>query len=149
VAPKKKTKKLQSDAIQTEKATEGPIELSSPSFKVSVRSLVSFSIPEDTTWTFTSYKALQEGSQAHTEIQSRHMEEGSYQSEVYLSHVYEAPGCKVEINGRADGIWTMEDQVIIHEIKSTSTPLTEIHEDFSEGHWLRKVLCLITPSSRR
>ncbi len=135
MAPKKKTKKLQSDAIQTEKATEGPIELSSPSFKVSVRSLVSFSIPEDTTWTFTSYKALQEGSQAHTEIQSRHMEEGSYQSEVYLSHVYEAPGCKVEINGRADGIWTMEDQVIIHEIKSTSTPLTEIHEDFSEGHW--------------
>lgn len=106
-----------------------------PVFKVSVRKLVAFSIPDDTTWSFTTYFQLQEGSQAHSEIQGRNKAEGAYQSEVYLSHLYETSKCMVEISGRADGVWELKDETIIHEIKTTSTPLPEIHEDFSEAHW--------------
>ena len=120
----------------TEKVNDIPkTESPSLAFKVSVRSLVSFSIPEETTWSFTSYKQLHEGSQAHCEIQSRHRDEGRYQSEVFLSHSLDAPGCKVEISGRADGIWELDDRTVIHEIKTTSTELSEINEDFSEAHW--------------
>jgi len=104
-------------------------------FKVSVRNLVAFSIPDDTTWSFTTYIHLQKGSQVHAEIQGRHRTEGAYQSEVYLSYLYETKKCIVEISGRADGVWELGDETIIHEIKTTSTPLSEIHEDFSEAHW--------------
>jgi DNA excision repair protein ERCC-2 len=106
-----------------------------PVFKVSVRNLVAFSIPDDTTWSFTTYFHLQEGTQVHSEIQSRHRTEGAYRSEVYLSYPFETKKCMVEISGRADGVWELEDETIIHEIKTTSAPLSEIHEDFSEAHW--------------
>lgn len=104
-------------------------------FKVSVRNLVSFSIPEDTTWSFISYAHLKEGAQAHCEIQNRHRAEGTYRSEVYLSYQYRSRKYVLEISGRADGVWELEDRVIIHEIKTTSRPLSDIHEDFSEAHW--------------
>ena len=93
-----------------------------PVFKVSVRNLVAFSIPDDTTWSFTTYFHLQEGTQVHSEIQSRHRTEGAYRSEVYLSYPFETKKCMVEISGRADGVWELEDETIIHEIKTTSAP---------------------------
>ena len=96
---------------------------------------MAFSIPDDTTWSFTTYFHLQEGTQVHSEIQSRHRTEGAYRSEVYLSYPFETKKCMVEISGRADGVWELEDETIIHEIKTTSAPLSEIHEDFSEAHW--------------
>lgn len=141
MARKKTTKKAEEDqsvAISENvvKTIDAPGVESPPQvFKVSVRNLVAFSIPEETTWSFTSYKQLQEGSQAHSEIQSRHRDEGRYQSEVFLSHSLSAPGCQVEISGRADGIWELDDKTVVHEIKTTSTELSEINEDFSEAYW--------------
>ena len=123
------------DIKSSAKADGADQEKPSTVFKVSVRNLVSFSIPEDTTWSFTTYSQLQEGSHAHTEIQNRHKTEGTYQSEVYLTYLYQSHKYMVEISGRADGIWELEDGTIIHEIKTTSTQLSEIHEDFSEAHW--------------
>lgn len=122
-------------SVEAEGKDQAGLEEPCQIFRVSVRSLVAFSIPEDTPWTFSSYSRLQEGSQAHVEIQTRHKAEGAYQSEVYLSYSYQAQNCIVEISGRADGIWELEDGTIIHEIKTTSTQLSEIHEDFSEAHW--------------
>jgi DEAD_2. len=104
-------------------------------FRVSVRNLVAFSIPEEVTWSFVTYSHLHEGSQVHSEIQSRHRAEGTYLSEVYLSYVYRSARYAVEISGRADGIWELEDGAVIHEIKTTTLPLSEINEDFSEAHW--------------
>ena len=123
------------DIKSSAKADGTEQEKPSTVFKVSVRNLVSFSIPEDTTWSFTTYSQLHEGSHAHTEIQNRHKAEGTYQSEVYLTYLYHSQKYMVEISGRADGIWELEDGTIIHEIKTTSTQLSEIHEDFSEAHW--------------
>ena len=123
------------DIKSSAKADGADQEKPSTVFKVSVRNLVSFSIPEDTTWSFTTYSQLQEGSHAHTEIQNRDKTEGTYQSEVYLTYLYQSHKYMVEISGRADGIWELEDGTIIHEIKTTSTQLSEIHEDFSEAHW--------------
>jgi len=120
------------NSVRTDGAEQ---EKTYPVFRVSVRNLVAFSIPEDTTWSFTSYSQLQEGSQAHAEIQNRHKAQGTYRSEVYLTYSWKARHCVVEISGRADGIWELEDEVIIHEIKTTSTQLSEIHEDFSDAHW--------------
>ena len=134
---KKPEEKTSVIVLQSTDATGDKPEKEVPSqvFKVSVRGLVAFSIPEDTTWSFTSYKQLQEGTSAHTEIQTRHKEESYYRAEVHLSHAFIAPDCQVEVSGRADGIWEYEDRTIIHEIKTTSTQLSEIGEDFSEAHW--------------
>lgn len=122
---------------------------SSRVFKVSIRTLVAFSIPEETTWTFSSYRQLQEGTQAHGEIQARHRDEGDYRSEVYLSYNFPAPGCTVEISGRADGIWETAERACIHEIKTTSTRLSEINEDFSDAHWAQgKCYAFIYASSK-
>lgn len=117
------------------KAIQETEEIKLPCFKVSVRALVAFSIPEDTTWSFSSYAQAQEGSLLHTEIQGRHLQDGGYDKEVYLAESFPTAGCIVEVSGRADGIWTNETEVIIHEIKSTSTQLAVIDEDFSEAHW--------------
>ena len=54
---------------------------------------------------------------------------------ISLSHSFEAKGCIVEVSGRADGIWRLENQIIVQEIKTSATPLSEIHENFSEAHW--------------
>jgi DNA excision repair protein ERCC-2 len=54
---------------------------------------------------------------------------------VYLSGSFEVRSCIVEVSGRADGVWHLEDQVIVQEIKTSATPLSEINEDFSQAHW--------------
>ena len=110
-------------------------------FKASVRSLVAFSIPNDEAFSFSSYKAAHEGSLAHTKLQAKlkeinkDNEECSYTSEVYLSHCFDTKECKLDVSGRADGVFRLKDKVIVQEIKTSSTPLSEISETFSEAHW--------------
>ncbi len=106
-----------------------------PQFKASVRSLVAFSVRDDEAWSFSSYRLAQEGSLAHAQLQAINREAGNYTSEVFLSHSFEAQGCILEVNGRADGIFRYEDKVVVQEIKTSATPLSEIHEHFSDGHW--------------
>lgn len=103
--------------------------------KISVRDLVAFSVKDDAKWSFSSYRLAYEGSLAHSKIQAMNREEGNYTSEVTLSTSAEALGFVVEISGRADGIWRFDDKTIVHEIKTCTTPLSEIHEGYSDSHW--------------
>lgn len=105
------------------------------SFKASVRSLVAFSVQDDTTWSFSSYRLAHEGTLAHIKLQTKNKESGNYFSEVFLSHSFESKNCVLEVSGRADGIWRLDNQIILQEIKTSATPLAEIKEDFSEAHW--------------
>jgi len=106
-----------------------------PRFRVSVRSLVAFSIPNDETWGFSSYRMAQEGTRAHSKLQAINKKDGSFEAEVFLSHAFDVKDCILEVTGRADGIWRENGNVIVEEIKTTATPLSEIHENFSENHW--------------
>ena len=104
-------------------------------FKTSVRNLVSFSVKDDALWSFSSYRLANEGSLAHVQLQTINKANGNYSSEVHLSHSFEAMDCVLELSGRADGIWRLDDKVIVQEIKTSATPLSEINENFSEAHW--------------
>ena len=106
-----------------------------PHFKAAVRSLVAFSVRDDEVWSFSSYHLAHEGSLAHAQLQAINRQAGHYSSEVYLTHAFKALGCIVEVSGRADGIFRYDDEVILQEIKTSATPLSEIHDDFSEAHW--------------
>ena len=112
--------------------TQGP---DLPLFKASVRSLVAFSVQDDAAWSFSSYQMAHEGSLAHAQLQAIHQKSGNYSSEVHLSHCFQAQGCLLEVSGRADGIFRIDGQVIVEEIKTSATPLSEIDEEFSEAHW--------------
>jgi len=104
-------------------------------FKTSVRNLVAFSVKDDAFWSFSSYRSANEGSLAHAQLQGINRAKGNYASEVHLSYTFEIMDCILEVSGRADGVWRFEDKIIVHEIKTSATPLSEIHEDFSESHW--------------
>lgn len=126
MAGRKKAKAADSENINTS---------DTPRFRVSVRSLVAFSIPNDETWGFSTYRMAHEGSRAHSKLQAINKQEGIYESEVFLSRTFEVKDCILEVTGRADGIWREKGRVIVEEIKTSATPLAEIHEDFSESHW--------------
>lgn len=107
----------------------------STKFKISVRGLVSFSIPNDESWSFSSYRMAHEGTLAHSKLQAINREKGDYVSEVHLSHTFKVKDCMIEVSGRADGVWNLDGKYIVHEIKTTATPLSEIDENFSNSHW--------------
>jgi len=104
-------------------------------FKTSVRNLVAFSVKDDVLWSFSSYRLANEGSLAHSQLQEINKAKGNYTSEVHLSYTFEIMDCILEVSGRADGIWRLEDNIIVQEIKTSAIPLSDIHEDFSEAHW--------------
>lgn len=106
-----------------------------PIFKTSVRSLVAFSVKDDALWSFSSYKLSYEGTLAHSQLQAINREGGNYTSEVHLSQTFETADCVLEVSGRADGVWRYDNKVIIQEIKTSATPLSEIGENFSDAHW--------------
>jgi DNA excision repair protein ERCC-2 len=121
-----------------------------PFFKVSVRNLVAFTLKDDEVWSFSSYVLAMEGSRAHSMIQNRNKESANFRSEVCLSHIFETDKCKLEVSGRADGIWEYDDKVIVQEIKTTTHPLSEINENFSEVHWAQaKCYAYILALSKR
>lgn len=135
---KKKTPEINTaDSIpeQVPSVTNGSQQPELPLFKASVRSLVAFSVQDDTAWSFSSYHMAHEGSLAHAQLQAIRRQDGNYASEVYLSHCFQCQGCLLEVSGRADGIIRDGDEVIVEEIKTSATPLSEIHEEYSEAHW--------------
>lgn len=102
--------------------------------KVSVRNLVEFVLRAgdlDTTFMGTS-RAL-EGTKAHRKIQNSY--DDSYSSEVFLKHSFCHNDFPITVEGRADGIFTEGEIVVIDEIKTTTKPLEDIDEDFNPLHW--------------
>ncbi|MGX8850132.1 ATP-dependent DNA helicase [Amedibacillus sp. YH-ame10] len=97
------------------------------SCKMSVRSLVEYLYQSgDLISSSSSIERANLGSRIHRELQSS--AQGNYESEVYLKHSTEYEGITFEIEGRADGILTQEDGVIIEEIKTTAIPYDDIQD---------------------
>lgn len=85
--------------------------------KVSVRELVAFVHNEESidNRKQSNHTAL-EGSKIHRKLQQS-MDE-NYQSEVSLKTIYQGKQFDIQLEGRCDGIWQKENQIIIDEIKT-------------------------------
>lgn len=102
--------------------------------KVSVRNLVEFVLRSgDIDNSFMSMSRAVDGTKAHQKVQKSYGLE--YKPEVTLKHSINYDIFTIELQGRADGIMTLPDQIIIDEIKSTTRDLEDISEDFNELHW--------------
>ncbi|OCA97531.1 ATP-dependent DNA helicase [Clostridium beijerinckii] len=102
----------------------------------SVRNLVEFCLKKgDIDNRFSGSARAVEGVRAHQKLQEdngRIYE--NYEKEVYLTHEFETNKSLIYIEGRADGIITERDKVIIEEIKSTYKNFAYI-DDLNEVHW--------------
>lgn len=102
--------------------------------KISVRNLVEFVMRSgDIDNTFRSMNSAIEGTKAHQKVQQSYGDE--YSSEVTLKHQIDYEQFTIEVQGRADGILTISDEIIVDEIKSTTRDLNEIDEHFNHLHW--------------
>lgn len=106
-----------------------------PLLKASVRGLIAFSLPDETAWTYVSYADMREGSKTHVRFQQKLAETGQYRAEVPLAHVWEVLDRLIEVSGRVDGIFNPETVPMLHEIKSTSVPLSDIPLAGIPAHW--------------
>ena len=102
--------------------------------KISVRNLVEFVLRSgDIDNSFMSTSRALEGTLAHQKVQKSYGQE--YKAEVTLKHSIEYDQYTILLEGRADGIYTGTDGVIIDEIKSTTRKLEVIEEDYNHLHW--------------
>ncbi len=109
---------------------------------ISVRNLVEFLFRQGDIRTGASVKANQEamleGGRLHRKIQKA--QPSSYQSEVSLQVEWEGDGCKLVLEGRADGIDSLPDgNTVIDEIKCVYKDVREIEE--AEPLHLAQALC--------
>lgn len=103
--------------------------------KLSVKNLAEFCYRRgDLSAAYLSPQRANIGSKIHRMIQKKG---GShYQSEVYLKESTQLDDFVLfTIDGRADGIITNENQVIIDEIKTVTCDYEDIHEDRNPAHW--------------
>ncbi|MBU5427011.1 ATP-dependent DNA helicase [Tissierella pigra] len=102
--------------------------------KISVRNLVEFVLRTgDIDTSFMSMSRAVEGTKAHQKVQNSYGYE--YQKEVTLKHNVYYDDFTIQLEGRADGILTLGDEIIVDEIKSTTKDLEDIKEDYNELHW--------------
>lgn len=103
--------------------------------KLSVRSLVEFIFRSgDLNSQFMSNTRALEGTRAHQKIQKANAASG-YLPEVPLKYSHGFKDFTFLIEGRMDGIFTEKNRLVIDEIKSTTHPLDQIEENYSETHW--------------
>ncbi len=102
--------------------------------KISVRNLVELVLRSgDIDSRLVSSNRMLEGTRIHQKIQKESGDK--YAKEVYLSYDYQLNGFTIKLEGRADGIITEDEGIIIDEIKSTAMPLEYINDEFSLLHW--------------
>ena len=102
--------------------------------KISIRNLVELILRSgDIDNRLVSSNRMLEGTRIHQKIQKESGD--NYAKEVFLSYDYQLQGFTIRLEGRADGIITQTDGIIIDEIKSTARPLEYIDDDFSQLHW--------------
>lgn len=103
--------------------------------KLSVRNLVEFILRSGNIDSqFMSNSSALEGTRAHQKVQKDNTDKG-YTPEMTLKYSVTYHGFNFMIEGRADGIITKDDTIIVDEIKSTSRPLEHIDENYSDTHW--------------
>ncbi|MBC3797471.1 ATP-dependent DNA helicase [Acetobacterium tundrae] len=106
-----------------------------PEIKLSVRNLVEFILRSGNIDSqFMSNSRALEGTRAHQKIQKDNKNKG-YEPEVSLKYTVDYQGFTFKIEGRADGIITKDDLLIVDEIKSTNWPLEYLEENYNETHW--------------
>jgi DNA excision repair protein ERCC-2 len=102
--------------------------------KISVRNLVEFILRSgDINSTYIGRNRMTEGTRIHQLVQKKM--DKNYMPEVTLKTEVEFEDLILTVGGRADGIITEKEKVIIDEIKSTTTSLEKIDENFNELHW--------------
>lgn len=111
--------------------------------RISVRNLIEFVLRSgDIDNSFKSNTRAIEGTLAHQKVQKTYGE--NYRAEVSLKHIFDYEKYSFEIEGRADGVYRLEDEAIIDEIKSTTRDLDLIEIDYNPLHWAQaKVYGLI------
>lgn len=102
--------------------------------RVSVRNLVEFVLRSgDIDNSFMSMTRAVEGTYAHQKVQKSYGPE--YRPEVYLKFTKIYDKYTILLEGRADGVLTLGEDIIIDEIKSTTKDLELIEEDYNPLHW--------------
>lgn len=102
--------------------------------KISVRNLIEFVLRSgDIDNSFMSMNRALEGTLAHQKVQKSYGLE--YKPEVYLKHNIDYDRYQILLEGRADGVLTLDGKIIIDEIKSTTRELETIEEDYNPLHW--------------
>ena len=93
--------------------------------KISVRNLIEIVLRSgDIDNSFRSNIPALEGTKAHQKVQKSHGAE--YKAEYTLKHSIEHDDYTLILEGRADGIFILPDEIIIDEIKSTTKDLVDI-----------------------
>ena len=110
--------------------------------KISVRNLVEFVLRAgDLDMRFMGSSRAVEGTKAHQKIQKENKEKYSvifgeeYLAEVSLKHSVQYNGGTIVIEGRADGILIINNEVTIDEIKTVAKDLDLLEEDYNSLHW--------------
>jgi DNA excision repair protein ERCC-2 len=102
--------------------------------RISVRNLVEFVLRSgDLDNRFSGGSKALEGTRAHQKLQRAY--KGSYTPEVTLTHSVEYKDFIITIHGRADGVIIEDNNTIIDEIKTTTSPLDLIDEEYNHIHW--------------
>lgn len=106
--------------------------------KVSVREIVDFIMRSgDITSVSLSDKRMVDGTKAHQRFQKEEMENGPYESEVYIQGSYTVDALSLYLTGRIDGVIPKHGEhkaPLIDEIKSTGSDLNYI-DDTNRMHW--------------
>lgn len=95
--------------------------------RISVRELVTFVHNEESidNRKQSNHTAL-EGSKIHRKLQQSMND--NYQSEVTLKTVYQGEQFDIQLEGRCDGIWQKENQIIIDEIKTGELAFEQLED---------------------
>ncbi|NMH75484.1 ATP-dependent DNA helicase [Bacillus sp. RO2] len=101
---------------------------------VSVRKLVEFVMMGGSIDTrFAGSNIMQEGTRTHQRLQAERGD--NYEKEVYLSIEMQIEDYELHVEGRCDGIYRNENQVIIEEIKTTARDLNTVTEEDYKAYW--------------
>ncbi|TYS71007.1 ATP-dependent DNA helicase [Sutcliffiella horikoshii] len=101
---------------------------------VSVRKLVEFVMMGGSIDSrFAGSNVMQEGTRTHQRLQAERGD--NYEKEVYLSIQMQIEDYELHVEGRCDGIYRNENQVIIEEIKTTARDLNTVTEQDYKAYW--------------
>jgi DNA excision repair protein ERCC-2 len=101
---------------------------------IAVRTLVTYALRSgDLALTFVGTARTTDAIRAHQKIQQARPR--GYEAEVAVSHTVETDRFRLIISGRIDGVWHLDDQIVIDEIKTTTGDPDAFTEESHPIHW--------------
>ena len=101
---------------------------------IAVRTLVEHVLRSgDLALTFVGTARTTDAMRAHQKVQQARPR--GYEAEVAVSHTVETDRFKLTISGRIDGVWHLDDQIVIDEIKTTTGDPEAYTEESHPMHW--------------